>query len=579
MMTITRRRLWLGLMGMAVAAGLSCSAQKPDWLTRFKELKGARDDWSELDHNVSALNHFARAQQLASDSQPKEAVAELKAALKDDPGSAYLRLVLADLLYQMDDLNEAIGYADEAVKLAPNDPLIHNLRGQVLLGLKRTDEGVAELRAAAEGDPNNFEFIANLAQGLMITKQPKDALTLLNNFAQNHPGDPNALFMIGLIFQSMGDLDQAIANYQYVVRKLDPSHYTALTNLLELYVAKGRLAEALLTARQLVEYYPQDPKSRSALVDLLLHFGKRDEALAVIDAGKTQGEPGPQWWVRKGYLLLAGGDPDGAQAEFEGALKAEPDNAEAAYGLGIIAERRGDDAAAAASLGPIGKDQKIYPDSRHQLALIALRRGDGDGAAAIMEKLVKDRPDSAEAITAYSGVMRDLGRYDQAEKVLGAALRKNPDNNPLNYEKAMLEYEQGHADAAIAVMRKVLDRESDNPQAMNFIGYTYAEQGIKLDEAEQLIRKALELNPDAGYMMDSLGWVYYQRGDYAQAIEWINKARRSEGDDPEILEHLADCHLALKDTVQARELYEKAAKTATSIRVKKRIQTKLEGIK
>jgi Tfp pilus assembly protein PilF len=144
---------------------------------------------------------------------------------------------------------------------------------------------------------------------------------------------------------------------------------------------------------------------------------------------------------------------------------------------------------------------------------------------------------------------------------------------------AMLRHNQGRTDDAIAVMNRVLTREPNNIQALNFIGYTYAEQGIKLDEAERLIKKALEIKPDAGFIMDSMGWVYYQRGKYKDALEWLRKAIALEGEDPEILEHVGDCHLALKEKDKAVENYKKALKTTTSLRVRKRIEKKLEEIK
>ena len=59
-------------------------------------------------------------------------------------------------------------------------------------------------------------------------------------------------------------------------------------------------------------------------------------------------------------------------------------------------------------------------------------------------------------------------------------------------------------------MEKVLEIDPNNAEALNFIGYSYADRGINLDEAEKMIVRALEIKPDNGYMMDSLGWVYFK---------------------------------------------------------------------
>jgi tetratricopeptide (TPR) repeat protein len=89
---------------------------------------------------------------------------------------------------------------------------------------------------------------------------------------------------------------------------------------------------------------------------------------------------------------------------------------------------------------------------------------------------------------------------------------------------------------------------------LNYLGYTYAEQGERLDEAEKLIRRALAIEPDDGFYIDSLGWVYYMRGNYPQAVEELERAIEHAGDDPTVTEHLGDA-------------YEKSGKTRDAIRV------------
>src|SRR5207245_2843271 len=73
-----------------------------------------------------------------------------------------------------------------------------------------------------------------------------------------------------------------------------------------------------------------------------------------------------------------------------------------------------------------------------------------------------------------------------------------------------------------------------NAAALNYLGYTYAEMGVQLEEAERLIRRALEIEPDDGFYVDSLGWVYYQRGDYGRAVEQPERAVELAGRDPTV---------------------------------------------
>jgi tetratricopeptide (TPR) repeat protein len=93
---------------------------------------------------------------------------------------------------------------------------------------------------------------------------------------------------------------------------------------------------------------------------------------------------------------------------------------------------------------------------------------------------------------------------------------------------------------------------------LNYIGYTYAEQGIRLEEAMDMIRKALKVKPDSGYIIDSLGWVYYQKGLYDEALKYLLEAAKLVPNDPTIVEHLGDVYYRKKMYEKSLEEYEKA---------------------
>ena len=134
-------------------------------------------------------------------------------------------------------------------------------------------------------------------------------------------------------------------------------------------------------------------------------------------------------------------------------------------------------------------------------------------------------------------------------------------------------------------MEDIMSRNPDNFDAMNFIGYTYAERGEKLDYAEELINRALELAPGRGYIIDSLGWVYYQRGDFAKALEYLLRASEIPPPDPTILEHVGDAYEKLGKRELAQENYTKALEllnsqklfTTEDKKIRTRLKEKLRG--
>ena len=98
------------------------------------------------------------------------------------------------------------------------------------------------------------------------------------------------------------------------------------------------------------------------------------------------------------------------------------------------------------------------------------------------------------------------------------------------------------------------------PEWIWYLGYIYAEKGVKLDEAEQFIKRALKVKPTSGYIVDSLGWVYFKKGHVDKALETLEKANNLVSDDPIIAEHLGDAYLKKGMKEKALEVYERSLK-------------------
>jgi len=112
-------------------------------------------------------------------------------------------------------------------------------------------------------------------------------------------------------------------------------------------------------------------------------------------------------------------------------------------------------------------------------------------------------------------------------------------------------------------MQKVIALDPKNANALNYLGYTYADMGENLDEAESLIREALKYKPDDGYITDSLGWVLYKKGLFQEALIYLEKAVQLTSDDPIILEHLGDAYLKVDDIENALKYYQESLRKKT----------------
>ncbi len=127
-------------------------------------------------------------------------------------------------------------------------------------------------------------------------------------------------------------------------------------------------------------------------------------------------------------------------------------------------------------------------------------------------------------------------------------------------------------------MEKVLELFPDHPEALNYIGYTWADRNMKLETALKYIKKAVELKPDNGYILDSLGWVYYRLGRLAEARDELEKALKLTADDANIHDHLGDVYRALHDFDKAREAYRKAIELFSEQEKKAAVEKKINEL-
>ena len=159
-----------------------------------------------------------------------------------------------------------------------------------------------------------------------------------------------------------------------------------------------------------------------------------------------------------------------------------------------------------------------------------------------------------------------------------AAVKIYPDNLQLFFEYGLLLEKTGMHNEAISKMKRVLELQPNHAEALNFIGYTWADMNIHLDQALQYISKAAKLKPDNGFIIDSLGWVYYRLGRLERAVAELERSLELEPDDPHIYEHLGDVYLAQKRYSEALKAYKKAYKMFLDEKKKARIKNKIDDL-
>ena len=179
-----------------------------------------------------------------------------------------------------------------------------------------------------------------------------------------------------------------------------------------------------------------------------------------------------------------------------------------------------------------------------------------DEAAKHLEALVKEHPDDLEAIMALGNVLRGHKKFAECADVYtkGVDTLKQPEKtNWLIFYFRGICYERSHQwPKAEADLKKALDLFPEQPHVLNYLGYSWVDQGVHLDEGMDMIKRAVQQRPDDGYIVDSLGWAYFRTGNYPDAVKQLERAIELKPEDPTINDHLGDAYWRIGRTLEAK---------------------------
>ncbi len=180
----------------------------------------------------------------------------------------------------------------------------------------------------------------------------------------------------------------------------------------------------------------------------------------------------------------------------------------------------------------------------------ALRRaGRPEEAIAVLEKLATTHGDLPGVHSTLGDVLRGQEDFSAAIKAYDRALDLVVEGNPtrwvLNYSRGIAHERNDDMDSAEADFRAALALNPEQPQVLNYLGYSLVEEQRNLEEALDMIERAVKASPDSGYIVDSLGWVYYRLGRYEEAVPEMEKAVELLPVDPVVNDHLGDVYWAV----------------------------------
>jgi tetratricopeptide (TPR) repeat protein len=312
--------------------------------------------------------------------------------------------------------------------------------------------------------------------------------------------------------------------------------------------AQGDVAGATKVYKDFSVIIPHHPLIERALADLkaneslqpLVHDAKEGAAEALYglgSAGSRQGDELPALV----YLRLS--------------LYLRPSNDLTAVTLASLFEqlKQGDQVMAAYQMVPASSPLKLGADI--QVALELDNMGKTDEAAQRLTQIVAARPHDVEALSALAELQRSAKKYVEAAAIYDQAIAAvgipQRENWTLFYFRGICYERSNQWPKAEADFKKALELNPDQPLVLNYLGYSWVDKGLNLEEAFKMLRRAVDLQPNDGYIVDSLGWAHYKLGQYQEAAQTLEKAIDLKPADPVLNDHLGDAYWRVNRRIEA----------------------------
>ncbi|HIJ91486.1 MAG: tetratricopeptide repeat protein [Desulfobulbaceae bacterium] len=487
----------------------------------------------------------------------EEAIYAYKQALVCDRLAGHVMRSLASLLVKTGQREEAVEVVNRLIALNPKDSEARALLANLYSIMERYGEAVEMYQAILVDDPQNFNVRLMLGGLHARLRDYTKARQVLEKLAEINPDSYAGFYYLAKLYQEMHIFDKAAEAFKKAL-ELNWSPMLAY-DAAELYEQEKHYSEAIAIYRRILEEDPSDERARSFLANIYFRQGEVDKALKEMENLRDISADPAKVELAICRILLDAGRRLDAVTRLNAILKKDP-HSDGARALLILAYyQQGEFAATKKLLRQVGPTSPAYEESVIMLARIMQQEKDFPGAEKALRQAMADKQHRRlNFYVALAMLYAGQEKMDKAHGVFTQAFADFPGNVEANYEYALFLHKLRDEAGAMRQMEEVLKREPKHARALNYVGYTWADEGRNLEEAKVYVEQAVALLPKDGFVRDSLGWVYYRLGDFPAAVRELELAVVLSPDDPTIYEHLGDAYLKTDDRSRARNAYLKS---------------------
>jgi len=489
---------------------------------------------------LSMSGSYLAARHAGTQRDAGAAAAYYRAALRNDPkNNELLQRAFLSVLAE-GDVEEATRLAEQVVAIDRNDRIARLVIGVKALKQKKYQVAKQNLAQSVRGPITDLAatlLAAWASQGAGESKAAVEAIDKLQG------ADWYALFKdlhAGLILDLSGANTKKEAGKRFDrAHKLDSTALRIVESYGSWLSRNGSKDEALKVYKAFDAQLPRHP----LIVEAMDALNKGKSLPPLVDSAQAGAA---EVLYGLGAALGRRGGEDLGLVYLQLALYLAPNQPLALLSLADLYEQVKNPQAAIKMYERVPMNSPLRRNAEIQLAtnLDTLERT--DEAKQRLNKLIADHADDQEAIMALGNILRARKAFNECATVYskGIANISNPEkpNWLIFYFRGICQERDKKWDAAEADLKQALKLYPDQPHVLNYLGYSWIDQGVNLDEGMKMIRRAVEQRPDDGYIVDSLGWAYYRVGNFEEAVKHLERAVELKPEDPTINDHLGDAY-------------------------------------
>jgi len=544
---------------------------------RDRSQSTASDTEELTDTATCAYFYYLWAKSAENNNRFEEALHAYEKVLVCDPETDYVTRDLAILLIRMGRKQQAVEWLGRIISRHPSDIDNRRLLAKLYTNLGETEKAIEAYKEILriEEDQQTLLMLGSLyARDGQYDKAQESLERLLRLDQNSYMGH----YYLARLYRELKFYDKALASYE---KALDITWSSILAfEVAELYEQEGKFAKAAELYQQILEEDDTNERARTHLINVYLKTDQVNLALEELMELRNFASDPELVDYTISRLLMTQERFDDAIETLSAMLEEDNEKYAARYLLALALHRKNETEEAKKQLRLIPPTAKEYEEGILLLVRILQEDKDIEGAIKILKEEI-----SAEATKKMSFYVMLASLYeasdniDKAKEVFEQARKEYSDSTDLLFEYGVFLERIGDQQGALAKMQELLVMEPDNAPALNYIGYTWADNNENLDQALKYIVQAVALKPEDGFIRDSLGWVYYRMGNIEQAVVELEKALELVDTDPVIYEHMGDAYLKANEFQKARIAYEKAYELYEKEDKKSEVGLKIERLK